>query len=246
MVGNLDGQIDQFQKLSALYAEFLPKQARWQAELLVLDMVEGHATQTVLADMNSATDSVRQIAGVVEAVPELVARERDILRQTIVEERVATMDNLGQMQSATMSGLKQIQSDTVQEMRRERIAVSEDLQQELATTLDILRDERAAATQDLTEFGRQIIDQLDASASVKIDDIARRSVHLADHFFKRIIQLGIAVLLLMAIIWWWQRPANRSPSREDRQLPFDPARVLREPNEDHANEQNRFSRRRAA
>ncbi len=212
VVGDLDGQIDQFHKLSAMYAEFLPKQARWQAELLVLETIQGDAMQIVLGDLTSATQSIDRVANVVESVPDLVARERDILRQTISEERIATMEDLDRMQSSTMQGLQSMQTDTLQEIRQERIAVMQEIKGEREAILGALQEERISATEDLAEFGGRIVDRLDSSADLKIDELAKQGLRMTDHFFKRAAQLTLLLLAVLAVIWWLHRRQG-SPSR---------------------------------
>ncbi len=191
VVGNLDGQIDQFHKLSAMYAEFLPKQARWQAELLVLEAIPDDAFQTVLNEITSATESVRIMTSVADSIPNLVVQERDILRNTISEERIATMKSL-----------EKIQFDTMRQLEQERVAVMLEFQKERETILDALKRERIAATENLTSFGHQIVDQVDSSANLKIDTLAEKGILITDHFFKRAVQMGMALLAVLAILWW--------------------------------------------
>ena len=51
VLGRLETNIDELQSLARLYAEFLPKQARWQAELLSLDLIELDPLADSLADL---------------------------------------------------------------------------------------------------------------------------------------------------------------------------------------------------
>ena len=208
VVSGLETQIDQFQKLSALYAEFLPKQARWQAELLVLETSEGDVMRTVLNEVTSATDSLQRVTEVVESFPNLVAQERDILRTTVAEERIATLQSLEHLQAATMSQLE-----------KERVAVLQELSKERATILDELKQERIAVTTDATNFGQQIVDQIDASADTKIDTITQRGVMITDHFFKRAAQLGSVLLITLLLLFCWTRRSRTDgPDRSRERL----------------------------
>ena len=202
VVGDLDDQLDQLHKISSLYAEFLPKQARWQGEIMVLETLQAKTITESLANLSVATDGVARIADTTEVIPELVQRERDYLHRAIQEERMATLSSIDQMRAETMG-----------EIRAERLAVMSGLQQERDAVLHAVHNERIAATQDLTDFGKQTVVQIDASVDAKIEQISAHSTDLADHIFQRVAQLcGVfAAVILVGIMLFRSRKSKPSP-----------------------------------
>lgn len=212
VVGDLDGQIDQFQKLSAMYAEFLPKQARWQAELLALDTIPPEAISTMLSDLNSATESARQVANVVDQIPNLVERERVALKQTVTEERVATMNAVAALQAETVSDLRDERRVVIAELKKERVAILEEVSKERAAVMHSVQGERIAATRDFSEMSQNLFDQVNLSADQKIDLVTDQGIRLTDHVFERIAQLGFVLVATIIIsFWFFRRPDAPQP-----------------------------------
>ena len=205
VVGNIDGQIDQFQKLSAMYAEFLPKQARWQAELLALETIPPKAISTMLSDLNSATESARQVADVVDQIPNLVERERVALKRTVTEERVATMNAVATLQAETVSDLRDERRVVMDELKKERVAILDELKKERATIMHSVQGERIAATRDISKMSQNLFDQMNIAADQKIDLVTDQGIRLTDYVFERVAQLGFVLVALLAISFWFFR-----------------------------------------
>ena len=212
VVGSLDSQLDQLNTLSAMYAEFLPKQARWQAEILVLDMLDDQSVKSILADASSATQSAEKVANVVSQLPNFLSNERDIVRAVVTEERVATLNSL-----------KQMQVDTLQQFETERIAVLEDVRKEREIVLDTLHAERVEATRDFTDFGTSIVKQIDAATDEKIEAVAKQSKDLADHVVLRMAELcgvlAVALLLLLGLFHGMKRMKKSTNESDPAQVP---------------------------
>ena len=226
VVGDLDGQIDQFQKLSALYAEFLPKQARWQAELLALEMLPSGAMESVLVDLNSATESARQITEVVTGIPNLVERERKELKQTIALERKATVSALDNLQAKTVHDLQKERVIIIDELQEERAAIFNEVARERIAVLQALDAERIAATQDFSQLSQNLFDQFDRAADQKLNQVTEKGMRLTDYVFKKVTQLALIVIgfLFVAIMFYKRRRKSdfeelefrygQAPSRE--------------------------------
>ena len=106
VVGDIDQQLDQIQRLSSMYAEFLPKQARWNGELMIMETLQSNAVITSLQNMSLAANGVATIADTTQAIPALIERERNLLHDAITEERLATMQAIDQMRSETLSSFQ--------------------------------------------------------------------------------------------------------------------------------------------
>jgi hypothetical protein len=212
VAGSVDDQLDQLQKLSAMYAEFLPKQARWQAELLVVETLDDRMFQSLVADANLAAESAASIAGTIGSLPSLVAEESQMLRQAVSQERIATLD-----------AAKQMQVDTLEKLEQERTSVLQAVQQEREIVLQTLRQERIAATNDLLNFGSTIVKQIDTSADGKIEMVANESREIADHVVLRIAELGGALGLAFLLLLGMHRGINR---RKKHSSETEPTQVM--------------------
>ena len=219
VVGDIDGQIDQFQKLSALYAEFLPKQARWQAELLALETIPNGAMETVLVDLNSATESARLVTEVITEIPSLVERERIELKQTITDERTATVAALGELQSKTVHDLQNERRIVIDELQKERAAVFQELEKERIAVLNAIDAERIAATQDFSQLSQDLFDQFDRSADQKLNQATEKAMRLTDYVFKKATQLGLILVGFLFVAFWFSK-RRRNSAFQSLEFPY--------------------------
>ena len=174
VVGDIDQQLDQIQRLSSMYAEFLPKQARWNGELMIMETLQSNAVIASLQNMSLAANGVATIADTTQTIPSLIERERNLLNDSISAERVATMEALEKMRSATLNSFQE-----------ERIAVMAQIESERDMVLNAVQEQRIAATQDLSQLGEQSLVKMDHVIDTKIGDIAKHGSDLIDHGFRR-------------------------------------------------------------
>lgn len=187
VVGDIDQQLDQIQRLSSMYAEFIPKQARWNGELMILETLQSNTVITSLQNMSLAANGVAVIADTTQAIPNLIERERNILHDAITDERLATMQAIDQMRSETLNSFQE-----------ERIAVMEQVQSERATVLQAMQEQRIAVTKDLSQLGEESLVKMDKVIDAKISDVASHGSDLIDHGFRRLAQFsGVVATLLM-------------------------------------------------
>ncbi|MFI5183711.1 MAG: hypothetical protein ACHQNV_04875 [Vicinamibacteria bacterium] len=85
------------------YVRFIPKQARWQAELLVGDFVAGPEVRGALERQGSVSGSLDRISNVVEQLPGLAASERETLLRAVAAERQAALEGLRRERIETLA-----------------------------------------------------------------------------------------------------------------------------------------------
>ncbi len=208
VVGDIDQQLDQLQRLSSMYAEFLPKQARWNGELMIMETLQSNAVIASLQNMSLAANGVATIADTTQAIPRLIERERNLLNDAITSERIATMEAFEKMRYETLNSFQE-----------ERIAVMEQIESERDTVLNAVQEQRIAATKDLSQLGTDSFVKVDQVLDAKIEDIAKHGTDLIDHGFWRLLQLlgTIAVLTLLCITVFLQiRNRQRVPVKTNR------------------------------
>ena len=120
VVASMQDDVKDMQRLSALYAEYLPKQARWQAELLALDMHKSPVVESTLADLTVASSAMHQLAASASkmqknldhqlaAMPQLVDTQRQLATQDLIQMQAATLAQLRAEREAVMLAVHQEQ-----------------------------------------------------------------------------------------------------------------------------------------
>jgi hypothetical protein len=154
-IGSLTETIDDLIARFDLNAEYLPKQARWQAQLMMIDEGFGTIGPSLehLAYLEVVAGQIDRLTPIVEALPDLVA-----------EERVAVLDALDAELSRILSFIDQQRTILMHEdvrderqvvliaIREERIAVLEAIADERRIVLDAIREERVVTFQDLDDL----------------------------------------------------------------------------------------------
>ena len=177
-----------------LYAEYLAKQARWQAELMVEEALLRGVPRRVLEEAGPLRAELTalpfDIAGERTRWAEVVAAERALVLEWAHGERLETLDFI----------------------RAERKAVADVVASERQLVLDAIQGERRAL---LAEVGAQRV-----AAIADLEGVIARSLtasrrEVVDHAVLRLAQLmavGIAVAFLgaLVLIWYARRPRSAS------------------------------------
>lgn len=206
VVGGLNENLSDLRKLSALYADFLPKQARWQAELLLIDSVAQPPVAAVVADLAIAARAADRIATTTEAIPALVERERLAGQAIISRER-----------QAAFAEIERMRIDSLTALQAERTAV-----------LAALREERELTGAAIAAVAEKSLLDVDRVVEARAAQIAQDGGVLVDQLYRRALQLALiaAVVVLGVALLWWLRPrptaspliVHNAPAAEPRPL----------------------------
>jgi hypothetical protein len=200
VVSSLQQDIDEVQRVSALYAEFIPKQARWQAELLAMEAEDFPVVQTSLNQLMLTTQAANQIAETALDLEVALESELKALPNLIDQQRTAITNDLERMRVATFADLQQERKAIMDSLHAEQVAVSEQVQR----TAD-----RATLQAD------QIVQRGVASSQVAGERLLdRAAIYLA-------ALVGIAGLLIVLALFWL-KIQKRQPQRRRRNSKLDP------------------------
>ncbi|CAM3451517.1 chemotaxis protein [Corallococcus sp. ZKHCc1 1396] len=119
-----------------LYATSLPRQARWQAELVADDALNSPLLQSSLAELGRTVDLLERVGTVAANTPALIAHERRAVLDALHAERL------------DLQGF----------VTREREAVLADVGRERQAVVDALHAERVAALQQVDGLARGWVD----------------------------------------------------------------------------------------
>ena len=157
-----------------LYTMYLPRLARWEAELAVGDLAQGSEANRLIADVEQLTRAADRLAAVAEGMSDLVARERAATLDVVRGERLAA----------------------TRDLQEERVAALAEVEAIAQRLLDHSRGPlQEAARMPLEEVVRSIEK---AQRSV-IDDGGVTLESVVDHAFIRSVQLLLIAATLAAL-----------------------------------------------
>jgi hypothetical protein len=191
VLANLDENVDELKKLTILHAQHIPKLARWEAQLLLLDTTQLATVQRPLEDFSLTAEAVSRVAHITETVPELLQRERHALHEIVSDERRDTL--------LALDGMRQ---ETVQQLESERAIVLDAIRQERHEVMDALHDERQALSQELSADVSRALEASDSILQRRLSELAQQAPRVIDHFFWRLCQMGIILMLILAAVVW--------------------------------------------
>ncbi|MFL5346397.1 MAG: chemotaxis protein [Hyalangium sp.] len=166
-----------------LYAASLPREARWQAELLMGQAASAPSLQSAVDDMGRTVDILDRMGGLAERVPALVARER-----------VAVLDGLDRSRLS----LQEFASG-------ERKALMTDVAHEREAVLAALHTERVEALQQIDAMGDRWVDHTFDRTDRLVDRVFRWLLALTG-----LLVLG-GLLLTALLVWGWRRTRASLP-----------------------------------
>ena len=173
------------------YNTYAPKQARWQAELMLEDLKRDPEVRGALSNFDVLSKSAAKASGSVEQMPEVLARTREGVNADIENQRLSVQTFLRQERLETLAALQQERIATLVALRGERVAATADL-----------RGERQVILQALHGEGEEMMTNLDAISNKSIENLDVKGRSLIDHFFVRALELMLLLLLLCSVAFW--------------------------------------------
>jgi hypothetical protein len=157
-----------------LYTMYLPRLARWEAELAADDLMRGVDARTLSADFAQFTRAADRFATVAETASDLAARERTTVLEAVQSERLAVLDAV----------------------RKERIATL----RELEAIAQRLADRSGPALNDAVRADmKELLSSVEEMRKGLIADTGERLEHVVDHAFLRLAQLLLICIVLAAL-----------------------------------------------
>jgi hypothetical protein len=190
-MGDLSARLDS-------YNLYLPKEARWQAELFVADLERDPQVSAALSYLGALASSAAKIDN-----------ERLSTQDFVRQERLETLDNLQQQRIATIAALHAERLGATADLHAERLGATADLRKERQTLLSALRDDEAAVMNDVKATSEQDIKTLGTKAH-----------DLIDQLFLRAVELMLLTLVLSSLVAWilLRRFSARPPDRAERRF----------------------------
>ena len=184
-VGAVSDLIEDLSERLNTYAAHLPKQARWQAEILLAGMTGTHSVEGALGDLREVGGVARRAQALMEDVPNLLTTEREML----AEERRTILADIDKQRQQTLQFMTTERREVLAAARDERVAVVAAVHEERVALVAALRQERI---ETLVELDKMKSDALFSTLSGVRD--------LVDHTIWRVAVLSGCLMLAAAVI----------------------------------------------
>ena len=188
------------------YNLYLPKEARWQAELFVEDLKRDPQVSGALGALTTA-------AAKIEA-------ERLSTQEFVQQQRLETLDNLERQRSATIAALHAERLGATADLHAERLGAAGDLRRERQMALKALREDEEMGLNALRDHEVAVTNEIKAMSEQDIKTLAIKGHDLIDQLFLRAIELVLLTLVLSSLVAWifLRRFSARPPDRVERRL----------------------------
>jgi hypothetical protein len=204
-MGDLSARLDS-------YNLYLPKEARWQAELFVLDLQRNLQRDPQVSAALSYLGSLANTAAKIE-------NQRLSAQEFVRQERLQTLDNLQQQRVATIAALHAERLGASADLHAERLGVTADLHAErLGATAD-LRRERETVLSALRDDEAAIMNDIKVTSEQDIKILGTEGHELINQIFLRAVELMLLTLALSSLVWiLLRRFSARRPDRAERRF----------------------------
>jgi hypothetical protein len=193
-VADITMTVDDLNRRLEVYSDQLVRQARWEAELLTMDLSDQLQLNRAIPLADDAVESVGQITESVDSITTSIAHTVDTL-DTAIELAENLAPNVERLVAVVESAPELIAA--------ERTATLEAVQAELNNAIEFVQQERIAALQHVTSERLAALQSLHESITQErqtlTKDVAVISTKAIDHAFWRATQLLAAVLVVLLV-----------------------------------------------
>jgi hypothetical protein len=173
------------------YNNYLPKQARWQAELLLGDLAHDPEFNAAASNFTVLTKVLDKTSNDLDRMPDMAAKAREVALADVENQRLAAQSFFTQERAQVMDALARQRIAAMGELDGQRLAATGDLRTERQTVLDAIHEEEMAVMRDLQTVGQQTLNDFD-----------KRAQRLVDYAFWRAIEILLIALVLFFLIAW--------------------------------------------
>jgi hypothetical protein len=139
------------------YAAQLPRQVRWQAELLVTDVAGENGVEDALQDLDALGEASRQASRLMAQVPDTPEQGASLL-EAVARERRAMLAAVDRQRMQTLEYVTAERNSVLAALRDERIALTATLRTERIETLAEMDSIKSRAVDTSLAGLREIVD----------------------------------------------------------------------------------------
>ncbi|HEX5216066.1 MAG TPA: hypothetical protein VFV98_11435 [Vicinamibacterales bacterium] len=199
-IGEATDTVENMSERLNTYAAQLPKLARWQAELLILNLGGEHDLESALGDIHEIGGVARRANDMLGDVPALVNQAVAPIRDLTATERQTVLDAVNTQRLQTLDYVTAAQRQTLEFVTSERLATIAALREERIATIAAMQAERVTIAAALEVARVETLKEVDA---IRIRTVEASVVGLKDtldYFLWRVAPV-LAVLMLLATVF---------------------------------------------
>ena len=121
-IGDVVTSVNNLEDRLTLYTDFMPKQARWQVEYLLYELIPDSLKDKPFESLGSMAASIERISRTIEGSPELISSLREKIMKDINEQRILTIESLKEERKIIMEMMMSERSNVMKEIDRQRLA----------------------------------------------------------------------------------------------------------------------------
>lgn len=207
-VGQLQTDVADLATRLDLFADQLPKLARWQSQYVVGEYASREDVVRTLEDVDRMADSLETASAMVERLGGVALQ----LTDSLATEDGGAVSFLDQQREAVFREVERQLAVTLDRLTQERIAVLAEVRAERDVVLAAVSAERQAALQTLAGERETVLREAEAMAGRLVQQAGGQVEQAIDHLFWRLVQLAAGVLLVLAagVFWLGRRFAPAS------------------------------------
>ncbi|MGD8376032.1 MAG: hypothetical protein PVF68_07820 [Acidobacteriota bacterium] len=198
-VGQLQTDVADLAARIDLFADQLPKFARWQSQYVVGEYASREDVVRTLEDVDRMADSLESASAMVDRLGGVALQ----LTDSLATEDGGAASFLDEQREAVFREMERQLAVTLDRLTRERIAVLEEVRAERGVVLAAVTAERQAALHSLAGERETVLREAEAMAGRLVEQAGGQVERAIDHLFWRLVQLAGGVLLVLAAGAFW-------------------------------------------
>jgi len=186
-----------------IYGDSMPRQVRWQAELMAEEMLLRPEIAGMFRDIAVTGDSLAKLS----EIEEFIGSEIERLEQIAEAERVIILKDVDRQRTETLSAVTQEREAILADVDRQRTATIEALEEETAGAIEkgdaiaervlaSVRETRAELIQVVDDEHQRVFKDAQQLASRTLDESMLEARGLIDHAVLRTVQGGAVLIAL--------------------------------------------------
>jgi hypothetical protein len=200
-VGVLTAEMNDLSFQLNIQMNLMPKQARWQAELMLEDIITQDQLESGLAAAELLGKTADRVAPVLEKGPEFLTEERQKVLDALRQERIATLEEIDRQRIAALAYATRERVAILKQLEQERLTATADLQQELALMRELVVSERNIILDNFNEQRTATIEEFNNTTDrmlAQTDQMLQGLMHRV-FLFTAVLMLGGVVLVIFLI-----------------------------------------------
>ena len=193
MVGSMALSAEDIAHQFSANLDLMPKQVRWQTELLLTAAPGDTGVGSDLASLVALGSQLEQVMPILSQAPDLIIREREAVLSALARERAIVLEALRRERIESLADIDKQRKVTLAHLVREREAV-------MAEFRILLAAERETVLKSMDETSEKLLVAAEAAGGRLTIMALEGSKQVVDHFMLRLAQLLASAILLLALV----------------------------------------------